>query len=240
MKETIVVPFAVGAGDQSLDLEVDEERTGSTTPAPGGILWLRAWTDGQITVRGATRGRIMVEGTRLREELIEDVVFADEKVGSLPKAAARVVSQEWLGLSLGEATVSGKDVVAGEQGYGILRVVYEAAYALLKVTGVSVAGPVLIWAQDSLGASGYLAVDFEEGEEGERDVYVVVKDFCTDLPIAEAQIWVDGALYGPTGPDGRVYIGKRVKGARCALKMAASQYRDSDLDALANDAFEVQ
>lgn len=238
--QTFSISFRADDLSESLSLEIDEERTGTTSPAPGAEVWIRAWTDKRIVEFGSTAGRVQAGPWNVHEGMEETVEFYDSDEASLQQAAVRLNSTEWLGrASLGAVVCAGKTLRAAQSGYGVLRVSYDTRYALLSLSQVNERIPVIVWAEDSDGRKGHLLIDFgEEGEE--KDVYLVVKDFCSDLPVAGATVRAGGQVYGPTGPDGRVYLGRRQVGQRLEIEISAPGYVDSNVDALANDAFTVE
>lgn len=242
MKTTITIPFSPSGGETGLTLELDADKNaGVTSFAPGANVWVRAITDYAIADKGSTRGKFTVQKSRLRFEQEETLTFNDENAATLRYPAHKVLKKGWLGRGLGHVTVSGKTVKAAETGYGILEVRYEVAYARLKLANVNKEGPVLIWAEDAQERKGVLQVSFSSGEAGEmEEIFVEVLSYCTDLPAAGVAVWLDGAYKGQTDAYGRLSLGKLVKGSNHAIKMTAAGFKDSDIDALANDVFTVQ
>lgn len=237
-KATIAIEFSPTAGEDRLRLELDDERNGDASNfAPGTDVWIRAMTDTSVPVKGATRGTVSTDKTRLRFEHEEELAFVDEDHVELHYWPMRFLSAEWLGRSLGHVTVQGNVARVAAKGYGILKIRYEVAYAALKLSGVAEGGPVLVWAEDAEGRKGNLQIDFEGAEAGTEDVYILAKNYCTGLPIANAQVWVDGIYKGETDTFGRLHVGRYQRGTRHSLKLAASGFKDSDMDALANDEF---
>jgi hypothetical protein len=238
-RASISIPFELTPDDDSLTLELDDERNaGVSSFGLGATAWIRAITDEAIAVKGSTRGSLGVDRLHLRFEEEEDLSFVDTDRGALRYLPLRIISHNWLGRGLGNVTFDHKTVQAAQEGYGILRVKYEVAYASLKLEGVAEEGPVLIWAEDAAGRQGSLNVPFGEREGGEELVTVTVKSYCTDFPIPGASVWVDGQFKGTTDGFGRLTLGKYAAGEH-TIKAAAPGYKDSDIDGLANDSFRV-
>jgi len=240
MKSQAVVVFEHGAGETSLTLELDPERNaGASAFAPGAEVWVRAITDRPIAEKGSTRGSFQVSAADLRFEHEEDLVFSASKQASLGYPIYELLSATWLGRGLGQVTVSGRTATAAREGYGILRLRYRVAYSLMRLSGVSDEGPTLVWARDDADREGSLQIPFSmEGEE--EPVYAVVKNYCTGLPIASAQVWVDGQYRGETDQFGRIYLGMMKRGTQHDIRVTAVGFKSSDADALANDYFIVQ
>jgi hypothetical protein len=207
---------------------------------PQTIVNIKAYTLSPLNSRGSTAGQFSIYLPNQTEEVEDTLIFANSDSESLSYPCYSVKELKWLGKGLGEVTVSDRTAKVSQPGYGVLRVRYLTVFHRLRLSNVREEIPVLCWCTDTGGRSGYVQIDFSESEEDERDVYIVVKDFCSDLPVPNAYVIAKGKLYGPTRADGRVYIGKYQKGERIDLKITAPGYTDSDVDALANDYFEVR
>jgi hypothetical protein len=239
-RTTLEIEFSPTAGDDTLQLELDDElNAGATSFPPGGEVWLRAITEGAICARQATRGAVRIEGTQKVFEHEEELVFEDENSATLTYPAHEVITTDWLGVGLGTVSVSGRNVKAGQSGHAILHIRYRVKYALLRLHGVEKEGPVLVWAEDEYGRKGTLQVSFT-AEGGQQEVFLTVKDYCTDLPVAGASVYLDGQFKGTTDNYGRISLGKLIRGRSYGLKITAPGYKDSDTDALANDSFTVE
>ena len=241
MKASIAIEFAEIAEDQDLILELDEvKNAGAASFVPGTDVWIRAYTQSPITVREATQGKLRVHGANLRIDNEEEIRFEDSQEAQLDRPFIEILSAEWIGSGLGALTVSGRTVRAASKGYGVAKIAYTSAFTRLKLSGVGKAGAVIAWAEDAAGRKGSLAVSFAgAGAEGDRDVVIVVRDYCTDLPIANAEVRVDGLPAGETDAYGRVIVGKQPVGSSHSLLVSAQGYKDSDQDALKNDGYTV-
>lgn len=239
MKSTLAIPFELGAGDQALELELDDDRhAGASSFAPGSDVFIRAMTDEAVPARGSTRGSLTVVNTRLRFEHEQYLSFVDANEATLSYPCRKILEKQWVGASLGNVTVDGRTVKSGQPGYGVLYLRYEVAFARLKLSGVPEEGPVVAWAEDADGKKGHITISFTEGEE--EDLQIVVRDICTGLVIAGADVEIDGQPVGSTDNFGRVYAGKRRRGVQYAIRTTADGYKDSDQDALANDLFRLE
>lgn len=67
-------------------------------------------------------------------------------------------------------------------------------------------------------------------------VTVIARDFCTDLPIPGADVWIDAAHMGTTDASGMLAVGLLSAGGH-SIKISASGYQATDADDLNNDAF---
>jgi len=70
-------------------------------------------------------------------------------------------------------------------------------------------------------------------------MYVLVKDFVTDLPVVGAKLYVDGFQYGVTDAEGWGYVGHRDEGSEHSLNIKFPGYFDANADELENDSFIV-
>ena len=239
MKATIAIEFAEIAEDQDLILELDDvKNAGASSFVPGSDVWIRAYTQSPITVREATQGKLRVQGADLRIDNEEEIRFEDSQEAQIDRPFIEVLSAEWIGSGLGALTVSGRTVRASKQGYGVAKIAYTSAFTRLKLSDVGKAGTAIAWAEDAAGRKGSLAVSFG-GAEDDRDVVIVVRDYCTDLPIANAEVRVDGLPAGETDAYGRVIVGKQPIGSSHSLLVSAPGYKESDQDALKNDNYTV-
>lgn len=69
-------------------------------------------------------------------------------------------------------------------------------------------------------------------------VTVQAKDFCTDLPIQGASVYVDSQFIGTSDINGKVVVGVLPAGSH-SLKIQAPGYLPTDGDALQNDSFSI-
>lgn len=69
-------------------------------------------------------------------------------------------------------------------------------------------------------------------------VTVQAKDFCTDLPIPDAAVYINGLYKGLTDSLGKRVVGLLNPGAY-SLKITAAGYTATDADELANDSFAI-
>lgn len=239
VKASISVRFDEAAGETALQLELDHEKNAGVTEfAPGAQVYIRAVSDRAIAVRSATRGSVKIDKAGLFFEHEEHICFGDSDCAWLSYPAAAVLRAEWIGKGLGQVTISDKDVRAAEKGYGILKVKYRVAYTRLILSGVDAEGPVLVWAEDEAGRKGDLEVSFSAHEE--EPLVVVVRDICTGMPVAGANVEIDGRFIGQTDAYGRLSAGAVSKGLPHSIRTTAPGYKDSDYDALANDQFVLE
>ena len=69
-------------------------------------------------------------------------------------------------------------------------------------------------------------------------VTIQAKDFCTDLPIAGAAVYLNGVYKGISDSNGKLVVGVLQPGFY-SLKIQASGYTSTDADALANESFQI-
>lgn len=127
---------------------------------------------------------------------------------------------------------------------GTLRIKYTAYLAQSWSHGAMNAGGLYALFYRKQGASDWqtLTVTVNGGTPDEQSqpsiVTVQAKDFCTDLPIEGATVFVDGQNYGVTDINGKRVIGLLPAGAH-SVKIQASGYIPTDGDDLQNDSFQI-
>lgn len=241
MKDTIEIPFEPSDAVLSLTLELDDEKNaGRNTFIPGSDVWIRAITDKTLASRDSTLGTLKIDTLHLRFDHEQELAFIDTNETTLEYEPLQILSYGWIGIGLGKVTFNGKTARAATSGYGILQISYRVAFARLRLEDVNEAGPVLVWAQDVDGKRGYLQIEFEHEEEGaEEEVFVTVKNYCTDNPIPGASVELDGEYKGVTDAYGRLSLGLLARGSKHDIRTTAPGFKNSDVDALANDEFTV-
>jgi hypothetical protein len=237
-KATLLIPFAADAAAGDLQIILDPDKHASM-PASTEDVYVRAITDQALSSKGTTGGTIQIDNASLTFEHEETLVFYNAQEASLEYPASTVLSKNWIGQGLGAVTITDKDVRAAQKGYGLLRIKYRVAYARLKITGASNLEAIIVWAVDAAGRQGYLQITFGDMEEAYEPVIVEVRNYCTDLPVAGATVKVAGQSKGSTDQWGQVAAGSYKRGSIQALEIAASGFKPSGTDALANDYFQV-
>jgi len=135
-------------------------------------------------------------------------------------------------------------VLDGDERVGTIRLNYKTYEAQsYDLTSFSNAGIYVVFYK-KVTDTEWKAFTFNvgEGQADERSqpsiVTVQAKDFCTDLPIEGATVYVDGSLIGVTDVNGKRVVGLMAAGAH-SLKIQATNYIPTDSDDLSNDSFQI-
>jgi hypothetical protein len=238
-KATILIPFAPGAAEGDLKIILDPDKH-TSMPASTEDVYVRAITDQVLISKGTTGGTIRTDNPSLTFEHEETLVFYNAQAATLEYPASTVLSKQWIGQGLGAVTITDRAVRAAQKGYGLLKVKYRVAYARLKITGTANLEGIIVWAADAAGREGSLQIGFADmAAEAFEPVIVEVRNYCTDLPVAGATVKVAGQSKGSTDQWGQVAAGSYKRGSIQTLEIAASGFKPSGTDALANDYFQV-
>jgi len=99
---------------------------------------------------------------------------------------------------------------------------------------------LIVWIEsDECGKElSTIPISGTEEEAGPVDITVIVKDYVSDVLIAEASVWVDGVYKGKTDVNGELNVGNLEAGDH-TIKMSKAGYLTSDEDDLDNDDFTV-
>jgi len=93
-----------------------------------------------------------------------------------------------------------------------------------------------------IGKKELVVIDVSSGTPDDTSqpsiVVVQAKDFCTDLPIESATVYVNDVLIGQTDINGKVQVGLMNPGSH-SVRIAASGYIATEVDDLANDSFTI-
>ncbi len=79
-----------------------------------------------ITV-GKSDGTITLEGSG-ESEVEENIVFANTNTATSSKPVKSIVSQEWMGTSLGAVSANGTKITASQEGVAVLKLTYSADF----------------------------------------------------------------------------------------------------------------
>lgn len=194
-----------------------------------------------------TKGSLSLEAFGFLEDTHEFVIFRNTKSENLSGFPIGAISHEWIGVSGGPPSFSGRKVSLADDTIGVLRVNYKMEYSLYKLTSGGIVGPGLVFATTNDGGQADITVDFEPPEgSGEGSLELVktiinVKDYCTDMNVSAANVSVSGngfAVSGTTDPAGNFDAGFLSPG-KYNLSITALNYIASGVDALHNDSFTI-
>lgn len=223
--------------DEDANLEV-------TTFTIGAHAFVRQFPPGNATYY-ISAGTLKKSGEKIPITITDEYVrFALAKEGTLNYEPEGTVTYEWYGDSDNErpAYFNGRKVTTSEDVVGILKCSYVTLFDQLEVTynGPNPADVLVVAVMGD--AKDSLAIPFTEGA-GTREVIITVKDYCNGeiVPYAEITLSADGYPSTIFNADinGDANLGELEIGKHYDIKITATGYTDSDLDALSNDGFTV-
>lgn len=128
--------------------------------------------------------------------------------------------------------------------YGTLKIEYVSYRSLSWVHDAFVAaGQYILFAKNLVDNSvEKILISVSDSSTNEASVPSLVtihaKDFCTDLPVPDAGIYINNEYKGVVDSNGKLVIGVLNPGTY-SLKIQASNYEDTDADDLANESFTI-
>ena len=129
--------------------------------------------------------------------------------------------------------------------YGSGEIFYETFRAQKwRLSGRNNPGQFVLFASSAAMGIVDEPILFTVSETGTTDtsgpsiVTVQAKDFCTDLPIEGAAVYVDGDFIGNADINGKVFVGSSPAGSY-GVKIQASGYLPTDSDDLSNDSYTI-
>jgi len=137
-KASIVLTFAAScvAEDHFINVEMDDEKNqGKTCFLYGEKIYFRVFTNPKdMNIRlESSDGSISNEGTSYFE-YEEDVQFPNVNEANTQYPIDSIISQDWLGNSLGSISISNTTIRTSETGVAILRLRYGVLYRSYAVT----------------------------------------------------------------------------------------------------------
>ncbi|MDQ7832032.1 MAG: hypothetical protein RDU30_09880 [Desulfovibrionaceae bacterium] len=152
----VVTDAATSDGDGSISIEVDADRTGKTSFAPGDTVFLRVTASVPYTLRATSGILALVEEGVVETPEAETVAFAQEETAGADKQVATVENFEWYGLAPGDIEPDGAGGLAlsGGAGFGVASVEYTTRFDLWQYTPGDLGDefPALILAEEVVAA----------------------------------------------------------------------------------------
>jgi hypothetical protein len=115
--ESLVVDLDADMNDDKSQFEYGEKAYFRIFAYPDSMIITVEKSDGTITSEGS--GEAEVE---------EDIVFANTNTATSSKPVKSIVSQEWLGTSLGSVSATGTKITASQEGVAVLKLTYKADF----------------------------------------------------------------------------------------------------------------
>lgn len=148
----VVTDAASDAGDGSIRIEVDTDRTGKASFAPGDTVFLRVTASVPYTLRATSGILALVEEGVVETPPAEVVGWPQEETAGTDKSVSTVEDWEWHGLAPGAIVPDGAGglKLAAGAGFGVATVEYATKYDLWQyVPGdLGEAFPALILAEE--------------------------------------------------------------------------------------------
>lgn len=225
-----------------LELELDDDLNAEKTQfAPGESVFIRVkrYPRNSYTMQSSAGNLTRTAVDTYQSITDEQVKFCHEKTSDLLNRPDSPVSYEWIGRNPGVIpTLNGKTIQFATEVVAIMSLDYNYLHDRWKLFNVSHDGNVLIVARMG-GIKACLTVDFSGGVSEVEEMELLVRDYCTDLAIPFATVFLDGAEIGSTNTQGIINLGELVRGSYHTVKVVKSGYIASDEDALRNDEFTV-
>jgi len=178
-------------------------------------------------------GGLQQLATNVPYEFEEQLIFPETKEAYLRHIPNGAIEWEWIGNDPGVSPVfDGRTVTLSEGVVGILKCTYTSLGVRLGLRSGSAIDILVVVTQED--NKGYCSVTFEDAEDGETVIYdIKVLDYCTDEPVENATVTLNGEIKGVTSPAGILRLGELVKGEH-SLKIEKTGYQSSDVDKLNN------
>lgn len=191
-----------------------------------------------------SEGECTIDSRDNVEEVIDLLVFADEKSAELSGFPVNEVVTEWVAGPDVPVLITERQITTPEKVVGILKCTYYKAFDRLKlrVDEDMESSSVIVLVKND-GDSAYEEVPYTGTEVRLRNITLVIKDIVSDDPIPNADVVVSlskiTVFSGITNANGKVTIFDLIEGATYDLSVKATDYIDSDEDYLNNDSFTV-
>lgn len=228
--------------DAFLELELDEElNDGKTEFAPGESAFIRVKRyPRDIYTMLSSAGDIVRTAVNTYQAITdEQVEFCYEKEQDLDDRPDSPVSYDWIGRDPGIIpTIDGKTIQFSSEVVAIMSVDYNYLYDRWKLHNISHDGDVIVVARMG-DQKACLTVNFGGGVSEVEEYELLVKDYCTDLAVPFATVFLDDVEIGRTNTQGIINLGDLVRGSSHTVRVVKSGYIPSDEDALRNDEFTV-
>lgn len=228
--------------DAFIELELDDELNEDKTQfAPGEVAFFRVkrYPKNKYDVQSSAGSTQRTAVDTYQAVTDEQVEFCYETEQDLDDRPDSPVSAEWVGRNPGSVPlIDGKTIIFNVPVVAIMRVDYNYLYDRWRLYNVTHNGDVLIVAR--MGEKkACLTVDFGGGVSVVEEYELLVKDYCTDLPVAHATVFLDGSEIGRTNGRGIINLGDLIRGSTHTVRVVKSGYIPTDEDALRNDEFTV-
>lgn len=244
--------------ENSLEINADDNQ-GKTEFFDSDLVRIRFHSSSELPYNvGSSIGNAHKKSSNVQFEYLEYVTFSNAASASLTYKPKLILSQEWIGRSLGPVKLSGKTININAAGSGILKIKYRASYDLIEYTigKIFESTQALVWA-DQNGTVAPLNLDFtprnpveiihvddDDDDEGSEDQVLpmpytlTVLDFSSNQPVPGVSVSFNGISMGTTDAAGKVYLGSLLPGTY-SIGMTKSGYFDSGVDGLNNDSIIV-
>ena len=213
-------------------------RGGHSLGAPTGPETVSAAVEETLSFRGVDKSQLKYPGNNITCLAVTDIMTEDNVSGalSLLAPAGSVVTLERIGFSCVGTTDNVKL-------YGTIKISYTQVGSKLSWawTVPTTGGDFYFYLlqSDVLVYTHMITIDIDDYvTTSPMDVVLVVREYTTDVLVADAAVEINGYSVGNTDENGRINLNAMDIG-RYTIKITKTGYVDSDLDDLENDSFIV-
>ena len=234
----------------SLDAEYNEAvylvEKSSFEPAEIAYLKLIPGWDIKPYSLGSSFGNLQSLNKGIEFDVEEYLNFGCEDTKTLQNLPNGVVAYVWEGTNLGIPLFTGTTVTIPVSGVGRLKCTYKTLGDRLQLVNTDMGESeyeIFCAVCYDDGTKATLSVSFDDDSDNAGDpvnLEILVTDICSEEPIPNASVQIDGLGSGTTDANGIFRLGTpAIAGQTYDIKTTALNYEDSDVDFLNNDSFTV-
>lgn len=183
----------------------------------------------------------------------ENITFSNSNEASLSYLPKIILSNQWVGKSLGNVSFIGKTARIPNKGTGVLKVSYNSAYDLIQHSIGRIFEPVkAIISAEQGNAVASCEIDYQPrnavsiNSSGQSTVQIgsktpytlLVMDYSTGQEVQGAAVYLNGCYMGFTDSKGKIYLGELSPGTYYLFVQRDGYFPTRD-DGLNNDQFTV-
>jgi len=216
-----------------------EENPNGTRFFDNDIVNITVISEAPVTLTQSTFGNLFRSYDKVKqfEEFISFVEDDTASLGNAPKDGT--FNFLWIGsrFNTGEIALNGKELKMSTKGTGMIKVIYDVDAVIYELQNGQ--DPTLCTFTNQDGNTASVVVNYlpQECDIPVNDVVIVVADSITGAPVGNAQVTVNGVFKGRTGGDGKISIGRLIRGERNTVDIIKTGYQRNGEDCLDNSEF---